>query len=101
MLVRQRPGTAKGVTFLTLEDETGPANLVVWKDVFEANRRTVMSAAFLVAHGRLQKAGEVIHLVCERFEDLTPLLSGLRQDEAEIRVASNVAGRLIRSRDFH
>ncbi|MBC7166395.1 error-prone DNA polymerase [Phenylobacterium sp.] len=101
VLVRQRPGTAKGVTFLTLEDETGPANLVVWKDVFEANRRTVMSAAFLVAHGRLQKAGEVIHLVCERFEDLTPLLSGLRQDEAEIRVASNVAGRLIRSRDFH
>ena len=86
MLVRQRPGTAKGVTFLTLEDETGPANLVVWKDVFEANRRTVMSAAFLVAHGRLQKAGEVIHLVCERFEDLTPMLSKLRQDEADTLV---------------
>ncbi|MDX5331134.1 MAG: error-prone DNA polymerase, partial [Caulobacteraceae bacterium] len=101
VLVRQRPGTAKGVTFLTLEDETGPANLVIWKDVFEANRRTVMSSAFLLAHGRLQKAGEVIHLVCERFEDLTGELSRLRQDEAEIRVASNVTGRLIRSRDFH
>ena len=50
---------------------------------------------------RLQKAGEVIHLVCERFEDLTGELSRLRQDEAEIRVASNVTGRLIRSRDFH
>ncbi|MDP3385562.1 MAG: OB-fold nucleic acid binding domain-containing protein, partial [Phenylobacterium sp.] len=101
VLVRQRPGTAKGVTFVTLEDETGGANLVIWKDAFEANRRLVMTSAFLLVHGRLQKAGEVIHVVAERFEDLTPQLSRLREDKAEIRAASNVTGRLIRSRDFH
>ncbi len=101
VLVRQRPGTAKGVTFVTLEDETGPANLVIWKDAFEANRRLVMTSAFLLVHGRLQKAGEVIHVVAERFEDLTPQLSRLREDRAEIRAGSKVTGRLIRSRDFH
>jgi error-prone DNA polymerase len=101
VLVRQRPGTAKGVTFVTLEDETGPANLVIWKDAFEVHRRLVMTSAFLLVHGRLQKAGEVIHVVAERFEDLTPQLSRLREDRAEIGVGSKVTGRLIRSRDFH
>ena len=102
VLVRQRPGTAKGVVFLTLEDETGIANIVVWKDAFEANRRLVMSSAFLVVHGRLQRAGEVIHVVAERFTDLSARLSEMREAERPpIEVRSKVSGRLIRSRDFH
>jgi error-prone DNA polymerase len=93
VLVRQRPGTAKGVVFATLEDETGVANTVVWADVFLANRRTVMASRFLVVHGRLQRAGEVIHVVAQRFTDLTPRLADLRHGEG--------APRLQRSRDFH
>ncbi|HEY7900195.1 MAG TPA: error-prone DNA polymerase [Caulobacteraceae bacterium] len=95
VLIRQRPGTAKGVVFATLEDETGVANAVVWPDVFEANRRTVMSARFLLVHGRIQKAGEVIHVVAERFTDLTGRLASLRESDAQ------QLGRLQRSRDFH
>jgi error-prone DNA polymerase len=101
VLIRQRPGTAKGVIFLTLEDESGPANIVVWRDVFEAYRRLVMTASFLVVHGRLQKAGEVIHLVAERFTDLSPSLARLREDEVAPEVRSRHSGALIRSRDFH
>ncbi|HEY3695064.1 MAG TPA: error-prone DNA polymerase [Phenylobacterium sp.] len=101
VLVRQRPGTAKGVVFMTLEDETGVANVVVWKDAFEANRRLAMTAAFIVVHGRLQREGEVIHLVAERFTDLSARLSELREEEGAMRVRSKVTGRLIRSRDFH
>ncbi len=101
VLVRQRPGTAKGVVFLTLEDETGIANLVVWRDAFEANRRLVMGASFLVVHGQVQKEGEVIHVVAERFTDLSHRLSELRDDKAPVSAHSRVTGRLIRSRDFH
>ncbi|RAK67235.1 error-prone DNA polymerase [Phenylobacterium kunshanense] len=101
VLVRQRPGTAKGVVFLTLEDETGIANLVVWRDAFEANRRLVMGASFLVVHGQVQKEGEVIHVVAERFTDLSHRLSELREDEAPVAAHNRVTGRLIRSRDFH
>jgi error-prone DNA polymerase len=112
VLVRQRPGTAKGVVFLTLEDETGVANIVVWRDAFEANRRLVMGAAFLLVHGRLQREGEVIHLVAEKFTDLSSRLSEMRETDRpspEVRpseghpsqVRSKVSGRLIRSRDFH
>jgi error-prone DNA polymerase len=101
VLVRQRPGTAKGVVFLTIEDETGIANIVVWKDVFEANRKTVMTATFLVVHGQVQAANNVVHIVAERFTDLSHRLSELRDDEAPIVAHSKVSGRLIRSRDFH
>jgi error-prone DNA polymerase len=101
VLVRQRPGTAKGVVFMTIEDETGIANIVIWRDAFEANRKLVMSAAFLVVHGQVQKEGEVIHVVAERFTDLSHRLSELRDDGAAIVARSNVTGRLIRSRDFH
>ncbi len=93
VLIRQRPGTAKGVVFATLEDETGAANAVVWPDVFQAHRRTVMASRFLVVHGRVQRAGEVIHVVAERFTDLSGRL-------AELREAGGVT-RLQRSRDFH
>jgi len=101
ILVRQRPGTAKGVVFLTLEDETGPANIVVWKDVFEANRRTVMTASFLLVHGRLQTADGVTHLVAQRFEDLSARLADLREEGEATRLRPRVSGRLQRSRDFH
>ncbi len=99
--VRQRPGTAKGVVFLTLEDETGIANVVVWADTFAGHRKTVMSAAFLLVHGQVQRAGEVIRLVSADFEDLTGRLSDLREDQREVKAHSRVDGRLIRSRDFH
>jgi error-prone DNA polymerase len=102
VLVRQRPGTAKGVVFLTLEDETGIANVVVWRNAFEANRRLVMGASFLLVQGQLQREGEVIHLVAEKFTDLSHRLSEMREDDRPTpEVRSRVTGRLIRSRDFH
>ena len=100
VLIRQRPGTAKGVVFVTLEDETGSANAVVWQDVFTANRRTVMASRFLVVHGRLQRAGEVIHVVAERFTDLTGRLWELKAAAAD-PAPPPATPRLARSRDFH
>jgi len=107
VLIRQRPGTAKGIVFITLEDETGPANAVVWKDVFTANRRLAMSASFMVVHGRIQrdhngrKEGEVIHIVAERFTDLTDQLGRMREEARPTRPSEEVRTRLVRSRDFH
>src|SRR3546814_2756797 len=65
VLVRQRPGSAKGVMFITLEDETGIANLVVWPPVFEKNRRIILSAGLFAVRGRVQREGEVVHLRSE------------------------------------
>ncbi|MFN3511970.1 MAG: error-prone DNA polymerase [Phenylobacterium sp.] len=103
VLVRQRPGTAKEVTFMTLEDETGVANIVVWKDVFAANRRLIMTAGFVVVHGQLQREGDVIHVVAERFTDLSHLTAAMKDEEASpgLQVRSRVTGNLVRSRDFH
>jgi len=101
VLIRQQPGTAKGIVFLTLEDETGPANIVVWKDRFQTNRRTVMMASFLAVHGRVQEAEGVVHVVAERFNDLSGELGKLREEPKAPRVSQEVKGRLIRSRDFH
>ena len=77
VLVRQRPGSAKGVLFVTLEDETGVANLVVWAKVFEANRRVLMSARMLAVRGHVQREGEVVHLVARRFTDLSADLASV------------------------
>src|SRR3569623_458367 len=74
ILVRQRRGSADGLLFLTLEDETGIANGVLWKDRFEAHRRIVMSSAMVSITGHVQREGIVIHVVTERITDLTPLL---------------------------
>ena len=79
VLVRQRPGTSKGVVFMTLEDETDIANIIVWPKVFAKNRRTVMTARFLAVRGRLQRAGLVIHVVAENFIDLSAELPRLRE----------------------
>ncbi|MXV50141.1 DNA polymerase III subunit alpha [Pedobacter sp. HMF7647] len=75
--VRQRPGTAKGVLFITIEDETGFANLVVWEKVFEQYRKEILQARLFMAEGKLQVEGEVIHVVVTRCFNLTKLLAGL------------------------
>ena len=77
VLVRQRPGTASGVIFATLEDETGVANIVIWPKVFEANRKTVLGARMLAIRGQVQREGLVIHLIAEQLTDMTPLLLDL------------------------
>ena len=75
VLVRQRPGTAKGVIFATLEDETGIANIVVWSHVFERCRRIVLASRLLMVTGKLQKQGLVIHVVADRMADLSAELN--------------------------
>ncbi|WP_207870120.1 error-prone DNA polymerase [Brevundimonas goettingensis] len=80
VLVRQRPGSAKGVVFLTLEDETGVANLVVWPDVFERLRPVAMGARMVLAKGRIQRAEGVSHLVVEDLIDWTPMLGCISED---------------------
>ncbi|WP_374300234.1 OB-fold nucleic acid binding domain-containing protein [Paracoccus sp. (in: a-proteobacteria)] len=77
VLVRQRPGSAKGVMFITLEDETGVANLVVWAKVFEAHRRIVLGADMIGVQGRIQREGEVVHFVVHRIEDLSRQLASV------------------------
>jgi error-prone DNA polymerase len=74
ILVRQKPGSAKGVLFITIEDETGIANGILWPDRFERQRRTVMSASMIGMKGIVQKEGEVIHVICDRIIDHGDLL---------------------------
>jgi len=81
VLVRQRPGSAKGVVFLTLEDETGVANLVVWPDIFERLRPVAMGARMILAKGRIQCAEGVSHLVVEDLIDWTPMLGHISEDD--------------------
>lgn len=104
VLVRQRPGTSKGVVFMTIEDETDIANIIVWRKVFEENRRAVMSAQFLAVRGRLQRAGLVVHVVAEQFIDLSAELKRLRDGDLVGSTRSPVSlldSFLTRSRDFH
>ncbi len=77
VLVRQRPGTASGVIFATLEDETGIANVVIWPKVFEAYRRTVLASRMLGVRGQLQREGLVIHIIAKEMVDMTPMLLDL------------------------
>lgn len=77
VLVRQRPGTAKGVIFMTLEDETGPANVIVWARTFERFRRAVLGARLLAVRGRLQRQDGVIHVVARSMTDLSVRLDQL------------------------
>ncbi|WP_197676835.1 error-prone DNA polymerase [Pseudomonas poae] len=82
---RQRPGTASGVTFVTLEDEFGNLNVVVWRDLAERQRQALVGSRLLKVDGRWETVGEVRHLIAGRLTDLTPLLDGIH----------------VRSRDFH
>jgi error-prone DNA polymerase len=104
VLVRQRPGTAKGVIFLTLEDETGIVNVVVWPKVFEARRRIVMTSRFLQVRGRIQREGLVIHVVADELIDLTGELAALSAGEVQLPELTKDHGPgswTPKSRDFH
>ena len=87
VLVRQRPGSAKGVMFITVEDETGVANMVVWEKVFERFRRIVLTSSMLNIHGRVQREGEVVHLVAYKLEDLSSMLASLGERQAPFPLA--------------
>jgi error-prone DNA polymerase len=82
---RQRPDTASGVVFVTLEDETGATNVIVWRDVGERQRRELLGAKLLAVFGKVEREGQVVHLIAGRLADLSPLLGDLP----------------VRSRDFH
>jgi error-prone DNA polymerase len=82
---RQRPDTASGVVFVTLEDETGSTNVIVWRDISDRQRRELLGARLMAVHGRVEREGIVVHLIAGRLVDLTPLLGSLPT----------------RSRDFH
>ncbi len=122
VITRQRPGTASGVIFLTLEDETGTANVVVWQKVYETFRKAVIAGRLVRVTGRIERDGPVVHLIAERVEDVSPLLATLgrpgiidandgRADEARRPVGGSVrssahhpreqAKKLFPSRDFH
>ena len=122
VITRQRPGTASGVIFLTLEDETGVSNVVVWPKVYEQFRRAVMGGRLIRATGYLQREGQVVHLIAQRIEDLSCRLADLghplddavgitspQADEAPRRTPSRPSARhprdqakkLFPSRDFH
>lgn len=100
VLVRQRPGTAKGVIFATIEDETGIANIVIWKRMFERHRRLVMESRLMCAGGKIQKEGPVIHLVAEELKDLSGELRWLH-DDADMRTATTAIDAMPDGRNFH
>lgn len=77
VLVRQRPGTAKGVIFITLEDETGVSNVIVWRKKYEEFRRAVIAGRALKITGRVQREGPVTHIVAETVEDISWMLDEL------------------------
>ncbi len=77
VLVRQMPGSAKGVVFITIEDETGIANLVIWPNLYERQRRVILSSGMMAVHGRIQREGEVVHLVAHRLTDLSDALASV------------------------
>jgi error-prone DNA polymerase len=77
VLVRQRPGTASGVVFITIEDETGIANLVVFRQLFDKYRKPILQSKLLLVEGTLQREGEVIHIIAERCHNLSSLLRPL------------------------
>lgn len=77
VILRQRPGTAKGVIFLTLEDETGVVNVIVWRKLYETFRRAVIAGRMLRVTGRLQRENEVTHIIAETIEDISYMLDEL------------------------
>lgn len=85
VITKQRPGSAKGVTFVTLEDETGHVNVIVWRKLAERQRKILLGARLMAVRGRVQREGEVLHLVAQQLDDYTHLLGVL----------------MTRSRDFH
>jgi error-prone DNA polymerase len=83
VLVRQRPGTAAGICFITIEDETGSANIVVFQKLFDKYRREVTRSTFLMVEGKVQIEGKVIHVIARRCADFTGMLQKLSQAKAD------------------
>ena len=83
VLVRQRPGTAGGICFMTIEDETGFANLVIFESLFEKYRKEIIQSRVIMVEGKLQREGEVIHVIARSCHDLTVLLRNLTEDRVE------------------
>jgi error-prone DNA polymerase len=77
VLVRQKPGSAKGVMFITVEDESGIANLVIWTSLYERQRRIILGASMMAVKGRVQREGDVVHLVAHHVTDLSAELAGV------------------------
>jgi error-prone DNA polymerase len=95
VLVRQRPGSAKGVLFVTIEDESGIANLVVWPPLYEKQRGVVLAADMLGVQGRIQREGEVVHLVAYTLRNLSALLQSVSErDDGPIEAIK------VKARDF-
>ncbi|MGH7122639.1 MAG: error-prone DNA polymerase [Acetobacteraceae bacterium] len=86
VLMRQRPGSARGVTFMTIEDETGDANLILWPDIFERNRSLVLAASLIACTGKIEREGPVIHLIASHLTDLSFLLASLEAETAPLRI---------------
>ena len=82
VLVRQRPGTANGVIFITLEDETTTCNVIVWRKLYETYRRAVISGRMLRITGHIQREGAVCHVIAEIIEDISYMLDELLKPEA-------------------
>ena len=82
VLLRQRPGTAKGVVFLTLEDETGVCNVIVWRKLYERYRRAVIAGRCLRVTGRVQRESGTIHVIADEVEDISWMLDELLRSEA-------------------
>ncbi len=101
VLVRQRPGTASGVIFATLEDETGIANLIIWPQTFERYRRQVLASSLMRVEGRLQREGLVMHVIAERIDDLSQLLRdlGSRDEPLKLEPGRVTPTRFIGNRD--
>ena len=87
VILRQRPGTAGGVVFVTLEDETGVINVIIWRSVFERFRRAVIAGRLLRATGPVERQGAVLHLVAEQIEDVSELLDRLADPDAALPAA--------------
>jgi len=84
VITRQRPGTASGVVFLTLEDETGVCNVIVWRTIYKKFRKAVISGRLLKVTGKLQREGIVTHLIAERVEDISGRLAELGHPDFDI-----------------
>lgn len=82
VLVRQKPGSAKGVMFITLEDETAIANLVIWPSLYEKQRRLILTASMMGVEGRIQREGDVVHVVVRKLHDLSGDLASLGERDA-------------------
>lgn len=81
VILRQRPGTAKGVIFLTLEDETGIVNVIIWRKIYERFRRAVIAGRLLRITGPIQRGDGVTHVIAEQVEDISPMLDLLLAEQ--------------------